>query len=36
MLTLGVVGYATSALVRAAGFRLIAWRSRELGLASTS
>jgi hypothetical protein len=34
MLTLGVVGYATSAILRAIGGRLIAWRSRELGLGS--
>lgn len=32
MLTLGIVGYATSALVRLTGDWLMAWRGRELGL----
>ncbi len=32
MVTLGAVGYATSALVRLAGDRLMRWRDRELGL----
>ena len=32
MLTLGAVGYATSALVRAAGARLMRWRTRALAL----
>jgi ABC-type nitrate/sulfonate/bicarbonate transport system permease component len=32
MLTLGFVGYTTSALVRFVGERLTAWRARELGL----
>ncbi|HLY57362.1 MAG TPA: ABC transporter permease [Stellaceae bacterium] len=32
MLTLGVVGYATSAAVRLAGNRLMAWRKRDLAL----
>lgn len=32
MLTLGLVGYATSAAVRAAGGALMRWRARELGL----
>ena len=32
MLTLGLVGYASSAVVRAAGKWLMRWRARELGL----
>lgn len=32
MITLGLVGYATSALVRAAGNALMHWRARELAL----
>jgi NitT/TauT family transport system permease protein len=32
MLTLGFLGYATSALVRFVGERLTAWRARDLGL----
>lgn len=32
MLTLGIVGYASSAAVRAIGKLLMRWRSRELGL----
>lgn len=32
MLTLGLVGYASSALVRLAGHHLMRWRARELGL----
>ncbi len=32
MLTLGAVGYATSALVRAVGHRLMKWRARELAV----
>jgi ABC-type nitrate/sulfonate/bicarbonate transport system permease component len=34
MLTLGVVGYTTSALVRLAGDRLMLWRARELAMES--
>jgi NitT/TauT family transport system permease protein len=34
MLTLGVVGYTTSALVRLVGERLMTWRSRELAMGS--
>jgi ABC-type nitrate/sulfonate/bicarbonate transport system permease component len=33
MVTLGLVGYATSALVRLAGDYLMQWRVRELALA---
>jgi NitT/TauT family transport system permease protein len=32
MLTLGFVGYASSAVVRLAGIYLMRWRERELGL----
>jgi NitT/TauT family transport system permease protein len=32
MITLGIVGYATSALVRLLGNRMMEWRVRELGL----
>lgn len=32
MVTLGAVGYATSALVRLAGAQMMRWRQRELGL----
>lgn len=32
MITLGIVGYASSALVRLAGALLMRWRARELGL----
>lgn len=32
MLTLGVLGFATSALVRLAGERLVGWRERELSM----
>jgi NitT/TauT family transport system permease protein len=32
MLTLGVVGYLTSAMVRFAGGRLMAWRAREMSM----
>jgi NitT/TauT family transport system permease protein len=32
MLTLGIVGYATSALVRLAGNALLSWRGRQLAL----
>ena len=32
MLTLGIVGYASSALVRLAGHRLMAWRAGELAM----
>jgi NitT/TauT family transport system permease protein len=35
MLTLGAVGYATSAAVRFAGARLTAWRARELAIGGT-
>ena len=31
MVTLGAVGYATSALVRLVGERMMRWRARELG-----
>lgn len=34
MITLGIVGYSTSALVRLVGSRLMQWRARELGLRS--
>jgi ABC-type nitrate/sulfonate/bicarbonate transport system permease component len=33
MITLGFVGYATSAMVRIAGDYLMEWRVRELALA---
>ena len=36
MITLGVVGYATSALVRIVGDYLMQWRVRELSLGGTS
>ncbi len=32
MLTLGLVGYLTSALVRLAADRVMVWRARDLGL----
>jgi ABC-type nitrate/sulfonate/bicarbonate transport system permease component len=32
MLTLGIVGYASSALVRLAGNWLMSWRTRQLAL----
>ena len=35
MVTLGLVGYATSALVRLAGDYLMQWRVRELALAES-
>jgi NitT/TauT family transport system permease protein len=35
MLTLGAVGYATSAAVRVVGERLTAWRARELAIGGT-
>lgn len=34
MITLGIVGYSTSALVRLVGNRLMQWRARELALGS--
>jgi hypothetical protein len=32
MITLGIVGYATSAIVRLVGAYLMQWRTRELAL----
>jgi hypothetical protein len=32
MITLGIVGYATSALVRLTGSSVMQWRARELAL----
>jgi NitT/TauT family transport system permease protein len=34
MITLGIVGYASSALIRVLGNRLMAWRQQNLGLAA--
>lgn len=35
MVTLGIIGYVSSAIVRIAGAYLMRWRARELGLMGT-
>jgi len=35
MATLGIVGYASSAIIRIIGNRLMRWRQQSLGLAAS-